>query len=79
MQKFSGTPFALGDGLRDCRNWKKLEKVAKSMKDSMQNPTLVILNLHIRNKAVRVQRTYTIENADFVCRGNTTVNLHRTL
>ena len=54
--------------------WKKLQK---SMKDSMQNPTLMILNLHIRNKAVRVQRTYAIENADFVCRGNTTVNLHR--
>ena len=49
------------------------------MKDSMHNPTLVILNLHIRNKAVRVQRTYTIENADFVRRRNTTVNLHRTL
>ena len=47
------------------------------MKDSMQNPTLMILNLHIRNKAVRVQRTCAIENADFVCRGNTTVNLHR--
>ena len=58
------------------KNWKKLQK---SMKDSMHNPTLVILNLHIRNKAVRVQRTFTIENADFVRRGNTTVNLHRTL
>ena len=77
MQKFSGAPFALGDGLRNCQNWKKLEKVAKSMKDSMQNPTLVILNLHIRNKTVRVQCTCAIENADFVCRGNTTVNLHR--
>ena len=54
--------------------WKKLQK---SMKDSMHNPTLVILNLHIWNKTVRVQRTCTIENADFVCRGNTTVNLHR--
>ena len=79
MQKFSGASFALGDGLRDCRNWKKLEKVAKSMKDFMHNPTLVVLNLHIRNKAVRVRRTYTIENADFVRHGNTTVNLHRIL
>lgn len=77
MQKFSGTSFAPNGGLRGYRNWKNLEKVAKSMKDSMHNPTLMILNLHIRNKAVRVQRTYAIENADFVCRGNTTVNLHR--
>lgn len=54
MQKFDGASFAPNGGLRGYRNWKNLEKVAKSMKDSMHNPTLVILNLHIRNKAVRV-------------------------
>ena len=77
MQKFDGASFAPTGGLRGCWNWKNLEKVAKSMKDSMHNPALAVLNLHIQNKDVHARRTCTTENADFVCRGNTTVNLHR--
>lgn len=56
--------------------WKKMRK---TVKESLQNPTPVVLNLHILNGDVHVWHTCALKNADFVLHRNTAVNLYRTL